>query len=129
MSLTVKAFLAKDGEWDAEIRRFQVPSDVSSSFDYLNKKLCEIFPSLRSGSYASFWKGKACFFNQTRRTVRKCAFGIMRTAMAQISPRMRRLIWGVRFFRMVSDITRLDQTIYRFIIMSRKQYFSYLGMW
>ena len=58
MSLTVKAFLAKNGQWDAEIRRFQVPADVSSSYDYLYKKLCEIFPSLKRGNFSLFWKGQ-----------------------------------------------------------------------
>lgn len=56
MSLTVKAFLQKDGNWDGEIRRFQIPADVSSSYDYLAKKLCDIFPSLRLGNFALYWK-------------------------------------------------------------------------
>ena len=58
MSLTVKAFLAKDGQWDAEIRRFQVPAEVSSSFENLSKKLIEVFSSLRLGNFSSYWKGK-----------------------------------------------------------------------
>ncbi|WAQ99089.1 SQSTM-like protein [Mya arenaria] len=56
MSLTVKAFLKKEGKWDGEIRRFQIPADVSSSFDYLARKLCEIFPSLRPGNFSLYWK-------------------------------------------------------------------------
>ncbi|KAL4230805.1 Sequestosome-1 [Mactra antiquata] len=56
MSLTVKAFLQKDGKWDGEIRRFQIPADVSSSYDYLSKKLVDIFPSLRQGNFSLFWK-------------------------------------------------------------------------
>ncbi|KAH3839941.1 sequestosome-1-like [Dreissena polymorpha] len=56
MSLSVKAFLKKDDKLDAEIRRFQVPADVSSSYDYLAKKLCGIFPSLRQGNFSLYWK-------------------------------------------------------------------------
>lgn len=56
MSLTIKAFLQRDGKWDGEIRRFQIPADVSSSYDYLSKKLCDIFPSLRQGNFSLFWK-------------------------------------------------------------------------
>ena len=58
MSLTVKAFLAKEGQWDAEIRRFQVPTDVPSSYNFLNKKLCDRFPSLKRDDFSLFWKGK-----------------------------------------------------------------------
>ncbi|WAQ99088.1 SQSTM-like protein [Mya arenaria] len=55
MSLTVKAFLKNEGKWDGEIRRFQIPADVSSSFDFLARKLCEIFPSLRPGNFSLYW--------------------------------------------------------------------------
>ena len=76
MSLTVKAFLAKEGQWDAEIRRFQVPADVSSSYDYLYKKLCDIFPSLKRGNFSLFWKGKIFYFisclNVEPRQVKRC---------------------------------------------------------
>ena len=63
MALTVKAFLAKDGVWDAEIRRCQVPVDASSSYEYLHKKLCEIFPSLKEGQFSLCWKGKIFYFS------------------------------------------------------------------
>ena len=63
MSLTIKAFLQRDGKWDAEIRRFQVPADVSSSHDYLSKKLCAIFPSLRQGNFSLFWKGMSFVYS------------------------------------------------------------------
>jgi len=59
MSLTVKAFLEKDGKTDGEIRRFQIPQDVSSSHAYLSKKISDIFPSQRDGRFSLFWKGKA----------------------------------------------------------------------
>lgn len=56
MSLTVKAFLQRDGKWEGEIRRFQIPADVSSSYDYLSKKLSDIFPSLRQGNFSLYWR-------------------------------------------------------------------------
>lgn len=56
MSLTVKAFLVKGGNEKAEIRRFTVPQDVSASFDYLQKKIADIFPGLARGNFNLFWK-------------------------------------------------------------------------
>lgn len=53
MSLTVKATLHRV---EPEIRRFAVPADVSSSFEYLKKKISDIFPSLRQGKFSLFWK-------------------------------------------------------------------------
>jgi len=58
MSFTVKAFLEKNGKADGEIRRFQVPADVSSSYAYLSKKIADIFPGLRDGKFSLYWKGK-----------------------------------------------------------------------
>ena len=58
MSLTIKAFLKKESSGDAEIRRFQIPADVSTSYTYLSNKLTEIFPALRNGNFSLSWKGK-----------------------------------------------------------------------
>ena len=55
MSMTVKATLLKAGE--DEIRRFPVPADVSSSFEYLRKKIFELFSDLRNGNFNLLWKG------------------------------------------------------------------------
>ncbi|KAJ8297990.1 hypothetical protein KUTeg_024521 [Tegillarca granosa] len=55
MSLTVKAFLVKQ-QGENEIRRFPVPADVSSNFDYLKKKISEIFPNLGQGNFVLYWK-------------------------------------------------------------------------
>lgn len=57
MSLTVKAYLEKSGQ-EPEIRRFPVPADVSSSYDYLNRKIADVFPNLSAGNFALFWRGK-----------------------------------------------------------------------
>lgn len=56
MSVTIKAFLEKEGKKDAEIRRFPVPGDVSSNYAYLSKKIATIFPSLREDHFTTFWK-------------------------------------------------------------------------
>ncbi|KAL3860593.1 hypothetical protein ACJMK2_010693 [Sinanodonta woodiana] len=56
MSLTVKAFLHKSIAGEEEIRRFSVPTDVTSSYDYLSKKISDTFPSLRHGKFSLFWK-------------------------------------------------------------------------
>lgn len=58
MSLTVKAFLEKDGKFDGEIRRVAIPADVSSSYAYLTKKIEGIFPSLVEGHFSLHWKGR-----------------------------------------------------------------------
>ncbi|KAK3603903.1 hypothetical protein CHS0354_042914 [Potamilus streckersoni] len=56
MSLTVKAFLQKSGSRDEEIRRFSIPADVSSSYEYLCRKISDVFPSLRHGRFILYWK-------------------------------------------------------------------------
>jgi hypothetical protein len=60
MSLTVKAYLVKKGEKKREIRRFSVPTDVSSNFSYL-QKVSEIYPNLKRGNFNLFWTGKLIF--------------------------------------------------------------------
>lgn len=62
MSLTVKAYYQKDGTSEPEIRRFNIPTDVSSSYDYLEKKIAAIFPSLREGHFCVHWKGIVALF-------------------------------------------------------------------
>lgn len=55
MSLTVKAYLIKKCDEKKEIRRFSIPTDVSSNFSYLQKKVAEIYPSLKQGNFNLFW--------------------------------------------------------------------------
>ncbi|XP_046372018.1 sequestosome-1-like [Haliotis rufescens] len=56
MSVVIKAFLERDGDPKAEIRRFGVPADASSSFTYMFKKVSEVFPGLVTGHFNLFWK-------------------------------------------------------------------------
>lgn len=56
MSLTVKAFLQKSGSGNEEIRRFSVPADVSICYDFLCRKISDIFPSLGHGRFTLYWK-------------------------------------------------------------------------
>ncbi|KAL5012386.1 hypothetical protein ScPMuIL_010937 [Solemya velum] len=57
MSLTVKAFLLKGDNSSPEIRRVSIPADVTSSYEYLFKKLADIFSSLRrSENFSLYWK-------------------------------------------------------------------------
>lgn len=56
MSLTIKAYLYKrwNGE-PAEIRRFSVDQDVSTSYTYLTEKIAQVFPSLQPNSIVVAW--------------------------------------------------------------------------
>ncbi|XP_067943880.1 sequestosome-1-like [Watersipora subatra] len=57
-SVTVKTFLEKPGQGsnNAEIRRFVLDEDVSTSFEYLMSKIATIYPSLAQQSFCVFWK-------------------------------------------------------------------------
>lgn len=60
MSLTFKAFLY-ERTWrgdPAEIRRFTVDQDVSTSYAYLVEKVAQIFPSLRPNNFVLAWTGE-----------------------------------------------------------------------
>ncbi|XP_041357953.1 sequestosome-1-like [Gigantopelta aegis] len=56
MSMVVKAFLEKAGNPKAEIRRFTIPSDVTSSYIYIHKKISEVFPGLLRQNFGLYWK-------------------------------------------------------------------------
>ncbi|XP_046569068.1 sequestosome-1-like [Haliotis rubra] len=55
-SVVIKASLEREGSSQPEIRRFGVPSDASASFDYLFKKISEVFPGLVRGNFNLYWK-------------------------------------------------------------------------
>ncbi|XP_067663575.1 sequestosome-1-like isoform X2 [Haliotis asinina] len=55
-SVVIKASLEREGSSLPEIRRFGVPSDASASFDYLFKKISEVFPGLVRGNFNLYWK-------------------------------------------------------------------------
>ncbi|KAL0974294.1 hypothetical protein UPYG_G00218420 [Umbra pygmaea] len=56
MSMTVKAYLLGKEDAPREIRRFAVDQDVSTSFEYLNRKVVDVFSTLRNVSYQMFYK-------------------------------------------------------------------------
>lgn len=56
MSVTIKAYLKLGNNANAEIRRFVVDQDVCSNFEYMTKKLMQVFPSLASESFEVAWK-------------------------------------------------------------------------
>ncbi|XP_071483957.1 sequestosome-1-like [Diadema antillarum] len=57
MAMTVKAYLKRGENANAEIRRFVVDESVTSSFEYLSKKVSQVFPSLGSPeNFTIAWK-------------------------------------------------------------------------
>ncbi|XP_060693378.1 sequestosome-1 [Hemiscyllium ocellatum] len=56
MAFNVKAYLLGKDEVNREIRRFTVDHDVSTSFEYLYKKVAGIFQSLRSENFQMYYK-------------------------------------------------------------------------
>lgn len=58
MSVTVKAYLLGKDEAVKEVRRFAVDQDVSSSFEYLNRKTAGVFSNLKNSSFTMFYRGK-----------------------------------------------------------------------
>lgn len=58
MSLTVKAFLYADwGREPAEIRRFTIDQDVTTSYAYLTQKIAQVF-RLSSDNIVVAWTGE-----------------------------------------------------------------------
>jgi len=53
-SVSFKVFL-KDKENAEEVRRFVVDKDVSTSFTYLQEKLCAVFPQLKQNIFSVNW--------------------------------------------------------------------------
>ncbi|OWF55631.1 sequestosome-1-like [Mizuhopecten yessoensis] len=89
MSLTVKATLHRA---EPEIRRFPVPADVSSSFDYLKKKISDVFPGLHKGLFSLYWKdqdGDLITFNSDEELLEALGFvndGMLRIVIKEGNP-------------------------------------------
>lgn len=62
MSMTVKAYLVGKDDCNKEIRRFAVDQDVSTSFEYLKRKVLDVFVGLRTAPFQMYYKGKWFFF-------------------------------------------------------------------
>ncbi|KAM6953261.1 sequestosome-1 [Aplochiton taeniatus] len=56
MSMTVKAYLLGKEDSAKEIRRFAIDQDVSTSFEYMNRKVVDVFSTLRNVTYQMFYK-------------------------------------------------------------------------
>ncbi|XP_018592824.1 sequestosome-1 isoform X1 [Scleropages formosus] len=56
MSMTVKAYLLGKEDTHREIRRFAVDQDVSTSFEYLSRKVVDVFQSLRHTTFQMYYK-------------------------------------------------------------------------
>lgn len=62
MSVTVKAYLLGKEDCHKEIRRFAVDQDVSTSFEYLNRKVVDVFANLRNVPFLMYYRGKLFFY-------------------------------------------------------------------
>ncbi|KAL0176769.1 hypothetical protein M9458_029099, partial [Cirrhinus mrigala] len=56
MSMTVKAYLIGKDDCNKEIRRFAVDQDVSTSFEYLKRKVLDVFVGLRTAPFQMSYK-------------------------------------------------------------------------
>ncbi|KAL1261385.1 hypothetical protein QQF64_006650 [Cirrhinus molitorella] len=56
MSMTVKAYLTGKDDCNKEIRRFAVDQDVSTSFEYLKRKVLDVFVGLRTAPFQMSYK-------------------------------------------------------------------------
>ncbi len=61
MSMTVKAYLLGKDDCNKEIRRFAVDQDVSTSFEYLKRKVLDVFLGLGTAPFQMYYKGKSVF--------------------------------------------------------------------
>lgn len=57
--MTVKAYLIGKEDCNKEIRRFAVDQDVSTSFEYLKRKVLDVFVGLRTAPFQMYYKGKS----------------------------------------------------------------------
>ena len=57
MAVSVKSYLNFEGE-NPEIRRFSIPQDVSTSYEYLVEKIRQVYPSLLRKVFRLYWRGE-----------------------------------------------------------------------
>lgn len=57
--MTVKAYLIGKEDCNKEIRRFAVDQDVSTSFEYLKRKVIDVFIGLGNAPFQMHYKGKS----------------------------------------------------------------------
>ncbi|XP_030625170.1 sequestosome-1 isoform X2 [Chanos chanos] len=56
MSITVKAYLLGKEDSHKEIRRFAIDQDVSTSYEYLSRKVADVFTNLRNVAFQMYYK-------------------------------------------------------------------------
>lgn len=62
--MTVKAYMLGKDDCNKEIRRFAVDQDVSTSFEYLKRKVLDVFVGLGTAPFQMNYKGTSdCFKN------------------------------------------------------------------
>ena len=72
MSVTVKAYLLGKDDVHKEIRRFAVDEADSTSFEYLSKKVADVFSNLRNIGFQMYYRG------EFQMRLKKIVFGNMR---------------------------------------------------
>lgn len=77
MSMTVKAYLIGKDDCNKEIRRFAVDQDVSTSFEYLKRKVLDVFVSLRTAPFQMYYKGKTDLFSFGYMCLVCCTFNVI----------------------------------------------------
>ena len=58
MSVTIKAYLLGKDDVHKEIRRFAVDKEDSTSFNYLSKKVVDVFSNLRNIGFQMYYRGE-----------------------------------------------------------------------
>lgn len=70
MSMTVKAYLLGKDDCNKEIRRFAVDQDVSTSFEYLKRKVLDVFVGLGTAPFQMQYKGTSdCIIRVCKHTI------------------------------------------------------------
>lgn len=67
MSMTVKAYLLGKEDCHKEIRRFAVDEGVSTSFEYMSRKVMDVFSNLRNVAFQMFYRGESILLSSNVR--------------------------------------------------------------